>query len=310
MFAESLENTAHPRSFFRRSVSIIVRTLLNCSTGARPALDSCWLMPAHDDVMRLPLRSSAAVLMTIATFSMIRLAPAEASSSGANDSYAQQQLSVPLDTAPNAAANKLLVIAHNAGDAPSTIAQAVSHHAQVVEIDTVEAGGQLRARHDVSPRSVNDVVNRSQTASSAWTSAGTPGILLDLKTSGTATAELVTALIAVHPETKVFISTPNPHMLDTLAATSPRALRLLSIATTETLTTFLAQPIDPSIQGVAVAVALLDSITVHTLHQKHLWIQAWTVDTMSRVDALAQLGVNGITTNSLPILSALQNNRV
>jgi hypothetical protein len=294
MFSESLENTAYPRSFFRRSVSIIVRTLLNCSTGARPALDSCWLTPAHDDVMRLPLRSSAAVLMTIATFSMIRLAPAEASSSGANDSYAQQQLSVPLDTAPIAAANKLLVIAHNAGDAPSTIAQAVSHHAQVVEIDTVEASGQLRARHDVSPRSVNDVVNRSQTAGSAWTSAGTPGILLDLKTSGPATAELVT----------------NPHMLDTLAATSPRALRLLSIATTETLTTFLAQPIDPSIQGVGVAAALLDFITVHTLHQKHLWIQAWTVDTMSRVDALAQLGVNGINTNSLPILSALQNNRV
>jgi glycerophosphoryl diester phosphodiesterase len=59
-----------------------------------------------------------------------------------------------------------------------------------------------------------------------------------------------------------------------------------------------------------VAAALLDFITVHTLHQKHLWIQAWTVDTMSRVDALAQLGVNEITTNSLPILSALQNNRV
>ena len=248
--------------------------------------------------------------MTIASFTLTGLAPAEASSSGANDSYVQQQLSVPLDAAPTAAAKKLLVIAHNAGDAPSTIAQAVSHHARVVEIDTVEADGQLRARHDVAPRSVNDVVNRSQTAGVAWASAGTPGILLDLKTSGPATWELVTALIAAHPHTNVYISTPNPQMLDILAATSPRALRLLSIGTADTLTTFLAHPIDPSIQGVAVAAGLLDAPTVGALHQKHLWIQAWTVDTMSRVDALAQLGVNGITTNSLPILSALQNNRV
>lgn len=137
-------------------------------------------------------------------------------------------------------------------------------HARLIEIDTALTGTTLRARHDPSPRSNNDVVNNSQTVGQAWAAAATPGILLDLKTSGAATSKLVAELISTHPSTRVFASTPNRQMLDTLAVTNPGALRLLSISSAGKLASLLRQPIDPAIQGVAIAQRLLDRSTSTT----------------------------------------------
>lgn len=260
--------------------------------------------------MRTSLRAAAAAVITIAAAVLVGLVPVGPSTAANNAAYVQRQLSAPLDAAPTAAAGGLVVIAHNAGDAASTITQAVTHHARVVEIDTVRSGSQLRARHDATPRSANDVVNLSRTVGAAWTSSGTPGILLDLKTSGAATSTLVSALVAGHPDTKVFVSTPNQQTLDTLAATSPQTVRLLSIPSSDKLAALLGHPIDPSVQGVSIAAQLLDATTVRALHGDRLLVQAWTVNTMARVNALAAIGVDGITTDSLTILAALQHNQV
>ncbi len=224
-----------------------------------------------------------------------------------NGAYVQPQRNGPLDAAPTRAASTLLVIAHNAGDAMTTIRAAVAHHARVIEIDVVTADNQLRARHDSAPRSANDIVSRSQTVSEAWSEAATPAILLDLKTSGPGTSALISQLIAEHSHTRVLVSTPDVTMLDRLRITSKRVLRLVSVGTAARLDWLLGQAHrDPAIQGVSIAEHLLTPTTVGELRTRRLWIQAWTVDSMTRANQLAGWGVNGITTNHLGILTALQ----
>lgn len=227
-----------------------------------------------------------------------------------NAAYVQPQVSGPLDAQPTEAARKLLVVAHNAGDAASTIASSDEHHARIIEIDTSLEGAQLRARHDPAPTSTKDIVSRSLTVSQAWAQAKTPGILLDLKTSGVPTTRLVAKLIAGHPATDVIVSTSSQQTLAEVGAADPKSLRMLSIGTAAQLRAVLQSDPSSAYEGVSVADGLLTAETTLELQQHHLWIQAWTVDTMLRANQLAAWGVNGITTDNLSMLSALNHSPV
>ena len=263
---------------------------------------------AADRALSLTLtRTMVAMAITGASIGTLLSWHARADSQ-VNEAFVQTQIARPLDVAPSAAAERLLVIAHNAGDATTTITYAVKHHARTVEIDSVDANGQLRARHDPRPRSPKDIVSRSQTVSRAWALARAPGILLDLKTSGLGTADLVNGLIAAHPTTHVLVSTSDAQTLDRVEPHSASVLRLLSVGAVAELDSVLERPAASStalIQGVSIADGVLNATTVRELQQHHLWIQSWTVDTMARANQLAAWGVNGITTDNLTMIAAL-----
>ena len=264
---------------------------------------------AADRALSLTLtRTMVAMAITGASIGTLLSWHSARADSQVNAAFVQPQIARPLDVQPSVAADHLLVIAHNAGDATTTITDAVKHHARTVEIDTVDANGQLRARHDPRPRSPKDIVSRSQTVSHAWALARTPGILLDLKTSGLGTADLVNELIAAHATTHVLVSTSDAQTLDQVEPYSAHILRLLSVGTVAELDSVLERPAassTASIRGVTIADGLLNATTVRELQQHDLWIQSWTVDTMARANQLAAWGVNGITTDNLTMIAAL-----
>ena len=261
-------------------------------------------------LMNRTVNSVAMIVAVASAIGGLSPVPRSAATSTTNAAYVQPQVSGPLDAQPTQAARDLLVIAHNAGDAASTTTNSVRHHARVIEIDTSLEGSQLRARHDPAPTSANDIVTRSQTVSKAWAQAKTPGILLDLKTSGTPTTQLVAKLLAGHPATDVLVSTSSQQTLAEVGAADPRTLRLLSVGTVAQLRSVLENKPSSAYAGVSIANGLLTAETTQGLKQHHLWIQAWTVDTMLRANQLAAWGVSGITTDNLSMLAALNHSPV
>ena len=270
-------------------------------TKSVPVPNTVRRFAGHSAAGLLTLIVIAAAIGAVHVFSRPKPVP--------NDSYTQQQIQGPLDARPNERSRHLVVIAHNAGDASSTIAAALNHDAQFVEIDTTAIQGQLRARHDIRPRSPADYIARSTTVNRAWEQAGASGVLLDLKTNGLATTSLIRSLAKRHAASRVLVSTKDIGSLTQLQATVPHLVRLLSIGSSDELRNFLhrSRTTTTGIQGVAIAEQLLNHETISNLLAQHLWIQAWTVNTMRRTNELANFGVNGITTDNLTIIETLSN---
>ena len=260
--------------------------------------------------MNMQIKSVAMIAAAASVVAGLSVVAWGAGIPAANAAYVQPQESGPLDAQPTQAARQLLISAHNAGDAASTIAKSVHHDARIIEIDTSLEGSQWRARHDPAPTSTKDIVKRSETVGQAWARAKTPGILLDLKTSGPRTTQLVAKLVAGHPATDVLVSTSSEQTLAEVGADDPKTLRLLSVGTAAQLSAVLASTPSSAYEGVSIANDLLTEETTAELKQHHLWIQSWTVDTMLRANQLAAWGVNGITTDNLSMLAALKNSPV
>ena len=104
----------------------------------------------------------------------------------------------------------------------------------------------------------------------------------------------------------MYLSTPSPVALDRVHRGAPGTVPLLSLTKRSQLDRFLAGGDQvPGLAGVAANEKLLSRPVVDALRDRHLLIQAYTVDSMQRANELAGWGVTGITTDSTTIMRSL-----
>ncbi len=210
----------------------------------------------------------------------------------------------PLDARPTAAARRLLVSAHNAGDTTSTARRAVAAHTGMVEIDVNWANGDLVAAHDLQPAFVpGDALELAD----SWTATkGAPAVLLDLKSNSRASVAAIDGFISSHPGRPVYLSAPDPATLAAAHGGAPWTIPLLSLTEQTQLDRFLAGGNQiPELAGVSINQRLLTRAVVDALRDRHLQVLAYSVDSMRRTNELAGWGVTAITTDSTTIMHSL-----
>lgn len=206
-------------------------------------------------------------------------------------------------TAP-APSVSMLVNVHNAGDTSSSAARAVAAHPSMLELDVSWDGEHLVVAHTLLPRPFRQDATDLVTA---WSRAnGVGAVLIDSKTySRAGTTHLVTFMRA-HPNRSLYVSSPDAQVLDRIHAGDPRVHGLLSLnnsAEVDQLTD--GDSSVPGLIGVSVADHLLSQPVVADLRRQGLFVLAYSVNDMSRVDTLASWGVRGITTDNLAVVRAL-----
>lgn len=232
--------------------------------------------------------------------------PAHALASSASGTDAPRQYTGRLDAIPDPAIGHVLTIAHNAGDSPSTTRGAVAHNAGAVEIDVTNVDGRLVARHGAITPMVGDWLPIGHTVGQVWDGLGSGRVLLDLKSTTASALRLVVAEINRHPGSDVLVSTPSRQALETLQRATPGVTRLLTVWDNAGLSRLLAdRGLLAVVQGVSIRQAVLTADTMASLHQAGLFVQAWTVNTVARLNQLAGWGLDGVTTENLTLLDAV-----
>lgn len=216
------------------------------------------------------------------------------------------QFAGAFDATPDPSIGRLFTIAHNAGDSASSTAAAVAHNAGAIEIDVMLNDGRLLARHNAMAPVIGDWLPPGRRLDAVWAGLGSRTVLLDLKSTSPGALRLVAREISRHPSSRVLVSTPSLSALSFLQREAPRATRLLTVGSDRTLDRLLGDPGMLSIaQGVSIRQSMLTAEKVSALHRAGLFVQAWTVNTIGRLDQLNRWAVDGITTDNLTVLDAV-----
>jgi len=206
----------------------------------------------------------------------------------------------------------VLGIAHNAGNNPSTTADALAYGADVIEIDVISAGGELVAGRDQPLTRLAGKMFRGYSLEEMWGRAATADIIkLDLKqTDRKFLDNLVGFLTPRVQHHTVMISTGDTVSISYLHAVLPSVTLLFSIGWPDRLTALRAAPdLVRNIGGVSIFQGLVDADLVTWMHQPGLLVLVWTVNNGQRLNELVRLGVDGVTTANLAILQALTEAR-
>lgn len=209
---------------------------------------------------------------------------------------------------------RVVGIAHNAGDDPGTTALALANGASYIEIDVVYLNGALYAAHGHPQGTLRDLAWRLAPPVyllDAWNySAAAKGIELDIKDGSPAALNMLGNFLNQHWDGKLplLLASKSPAVLATMADRAPGAFRLLSIDTPAALAAFQSGD-GPSARadGVTVRDTLLTQDSVDWFKKEGLLVLAWTVDDPARLDALIDLGVDGVATDNLAITKRLSN---
>jgi hypothetical protein len=232
---------------------------------------------------------------------------ARALASTAAAGTATQYTSRP-EVAVDPAVGRLLAIAHNAGDYSLTTSRAISHRAGAVEIDVLRDGQLLIARHNGIRPVISARLPGGRPIGQAWDGAGTTPVLLDLKSTSSQAVGLVLAELNRHPGSRVLVSTTSGVALELLRRDAPDVTRLLTVKDEPTLQMVLAGSGGVgAAQGVSIREQLLTPDVISSLHAAHLFVQAWTVNDIVRVNDLARWGVDGVTADNLAVLDAISS---
>jgi hypothetical protein len=202
----------------------------------------------------------------------------------------------------------LFGVAHNAGNNPRTATRAIAHDAEVVEIDVLSAGGTMVAMRPQPLPWLADRVFQGPTLEEAWRETDrAAAVLIDLKETDRAVLdELVTFLRSHATSRTVMISTRDPGALLHLHG-KVDALLLLTLAFPPAVDRLMGDPVlQRAIDGVSAYEGLVDADLVQRLHRRHQLVVAWPVNDPNRLKALADLGVDGVTTDNLAILDLLE----
>jgi glycerophosphoryl diester phosphodiesterase len=202
----------------------------------------------------------------------------------------------------------VLAVAHNAGDDEAATSLAIAHGADVVEIDVMPIDGRLYAAHDAQP-SWMPLSYRGPSLSQAWArTRSAQFVQLDLGDSSVSTLRLLETFLIKHDDgRRVFVSTRNYQALERLEETAPHVVRFLSIGNLSGLQALLDNPDRAKmINGVSIRADLLTLETTDWLKDRGLLIYAWTVNDVTKLNALVGLGVDAITTDNLAILDAMR----
>jgi glycerophosphoryl diester phosphodiesterase len=220
--------------------------------------------------------------------------------------FAPSQFYQALDLTDGAAASGgMLTIAHNAGDRTATTEVALAFGADVIEVDVVAIGNELYAAHDQPNQRIGSVTFRGPTLAEIWNVVdGTSQIEFDLKdTSPRFLSTLISFLEDRGNGEGVIVSSRSFTALSTIHERLPEVTLIYSVGDRATLVALQSNSdLIGLIDGVSIRASLLDSETVDWLKEHDLLVLAWTVNDFASVDALLELGVDGVATDNLAII--------
>ncbi len=195
---------------------------------------------------------------------------------------------------------------HNSGGRIEATLQAIIFGTDVVEADVVEIDGDLYAAHTPPLPIIGPHFFRGPALEEVWiASYRAAGFMLDLKEDSPSYLELVARFIETRPLTRdILVASRSPEALAILRERAPDAILLLSVPGAED---FAALQTDGSLQrtidGVTMRESLIDVEVATWLGEHELLTFAWTVNDIGRANQLIRLGVDGITTDNLALLS-------
>ena len=153
---------------------------------------------------------------------------------------------------------------------------------------------------------------RGPTLAEAWDHAAAAGIVtLDLKQTDRGFLDDPVAFLAPRVKSRrVMISSRDQGALLYVHDRLPDVTLLFSMAGPDAVHQLQSDPaLQKAIGGVSVFQGLVDANLVTWLHRHKLLVVAWTVNDSQRFNQLVRLGVDGITTDNLAILRALDDQR-
>jgi glycerophosphoryl diester phosphodiesterase len=209
---------------------------------------------------------------------------------------------------PDATYANVFGVAHNSGGRIETTLEALIYGADVIEVDVVEIDGVLFSAHTPPILFVGPRWFRGPSLEQVWNASyRADAIKLDLKESSPSYVALVAQfLVSRPPGREVMVASRSPHVLRTLRAQAPETILLLSVPSAEAFVDLQANTsLQTTIDGVTVRESVLDVESAYWLSNQELLMFAWTVNDVERVNELIQLGVDGITTENLAIMTLL-----
>ena len=261
------------------------------------------LILAHAVVVATSVATICASLGLIGYF-ILRPAGAEERLSGQRPVYFRGGLNADLLTDYGS----VFAVGHNSGASLTTTRQAIANGADVIEIDVAAMDGRLVSAHVPPLAVVGHRVFRGPMLETVWrASADAAVIQLDLKESTPAFRALFFAFLEEHAAGRtVMVATADIAMLQLLEERFPAVLRFLSVPDRAALERLHGDPeLIRTIDGVTIRHQLVDAESVIRLKEQGLIVLAWTVNDLTRVNDLVALGVDGISTDNLAIMSLL-----
>lgn len=198
--------------------------------------------------------------------------------------------------------------AHNSGGSVEATLEAIIFGADVIEVDVVEIDGQLYAAHTPPLPFIGPRFFRGPTLERIWTASyRADAFKLDLKESSPEYVELVAEFLTSRPiDRDIIVASRSPQVLATLRQRAPEVTLLLSVPDADTFSRLQGNDaLQHTLDGVTVRESLIDIDMTTWLSERDLLLFAWTVNDIERVNELVGLGVDGITTENLAILTLL-----
>ncbi len=210
----------------------------------------------------------------------------------------------------------LLAVAHRAGNNLADLRAALAAGVDLVEADVHLYRGALEVRHrkavgphlywemwtELNRRSDLIVPELHEVLAVA---AGDPRLMLDLKGPSPAVAGRVAEAFRVHaPAVPLAVCTKQWRMLDAFAA-DPHIGQVLSASDPVQLARLRARLRRQRVYGVSVRLSLLTAAVVAELRRATDLILAWPVDTDIALSRARRIGVTGVISKNLPMLTRL-----
>jgi glycerophosphoryl diester phosphodiesterase len=210
----------------------------------------------------------------------------------------------------------LLAVAHRAGNNLADLRAALDAGVDLVEADIHLYRGLLEVRHrkaigphlyweqwtelhrrrDLVVPELRDVLA---------VAAGDPRLMLDLKGRSAAVAPRVAEALRAHvPDVRLAVCTRRWKMLDAFAA-DPHVGRVLSAGDPIELALLRSRLRRQRAYGVSIRLGLLTESVVAELRRATDLILAWPVDTEAALARARRVGVTGVISKSLPMLSRI-----
>jgi len=210
----------------------------------------------------------------------------------------------------------MLAVAHRGGNTLAGLRAALDAGVDFVEADIHLYRGALEVRHGraIGPRLYWDrttgVTRRRDVIVPELdevlaVAADDPRLLLDLKGPSLAVAGRVAeTLRSLRPGVPVAVCTKQWRMLDAFAGDA-NVRRIHSAANPRQLTRLRARLRDERAHGVSIRLRLLTPEIVAELRRSTDLIMAWSVDTEAELDRAFEVGVTGVISKNMALLSRL-----
>lgn len=198
--------------------------------------------------------------------------------------------------------------AHNSGGRIEATVEAIIFGADAIEADVIAINGQLYTGHTPPLPLIGDWFFRGPTLEQVWAASyRADAFKLDLKEDSPEYVDLVVDFINSRPEGRdIVVASRSPDVLATIRERAPRALLLLSVGDDAAFQRLRGdERLQRTIDGITVRESLVDFAMMNWLDERGIGAFVWTVNDMERVNELIRLGVDGITTDNLAILSLL-----